>query len=110
MKQEIKFNKKTYLPFIGLNDPEHPQNHGKKFFEVKIEKLSDGTMKKGIWIDGEYLDYSINVNDYFRACQMGYKKDVQENIIKHFVKSVSEFVGRKVTAQEIIEAHRTNWI
>jgi len=35
---------------------------------------------------------------------------VQKDIEKHFVESVSEVVGRKITPEEIKEATKTGWI
>lgn len=109
-KDEVVLNGTVYLPFINLQDPNHPQNHGKKYFEVKTKKHPDGSIEKSIWIDGYHLDYSIDISDYWKACKMGYKKSAQESIIKYFTEAVSDIVGRKVTIKEIIDAHVTSWI
>jgi len=39
-----------------------------------------------------------------------YKKAVQADIVKHFVDSVSDFLGRKVTMKEVNEATKRGWI
>ena len=46
------------------------------------------------------------------AAKMGPKffKVVQKDIERHFVESVSEFIGRKVTQDDIKEAIKTGWI
>ena len=85
---------------------------GKKRFEVAVRIHPDGSIEKGIFIDGEHLDYSIDITAYRQACKMGphMKRAVQEDIAKHFLSSVSEFVGRKVGIQELKDAHKTGWI
>jgi lipoate-protein ligase A len=37
-------------------------------------------------------------------------KAVQDDIAKHYVESISDFLGRKITIQEVIEAIKTGWI
>jgi hypothetical protein len=39
-----------------------------------------------------------------------YYREVQKDIEKHFVESVSDFVGRKVTAEEIKNAIKNGYI
>lgn len=84
----------------------------KKKFEVKFRIQTDGTMEKDIFIGGERLDYSISINDYMEASKMGpqFKHAVQGDIVKHFTDSVSEFLGRHVTIEEIQVAIKTGWI
>ena len=86
--------------------------NGKKRFEVAVKVHPDGSIEKGVFIDGEHLDYSIDITAYKQACKMGihYKKAVQEDIVKHFTASVSDVVGRRVTVEDLIEAHKTGWI
>ena len=85
---------------------------GKKRFEVALKIHPNGSIEKGIFVDGEHLDYSVDITSYREACKMGthMKRAVQEDIVKHFTGSVSEVVGRKVTVEELIEAHKTGWI
>jgi hypothetical protein len=84
----------------------------KKRFEVKFRQHPDGFVEKDVFIDGERLDYSINLSDYFEAAKMGaqFKKAVQEDIVRHFTESVSEFLGRRVTIKDIENAIKTGWI
>jgi hypothetical protein len=46
------------------------------------------------------------------AAKMGpqYIREVQKDIEKHFANSVSDFLGRKVTIEEIQKATKTGWI
>lgn len=84
----------------------------KKRFEVMCRKLDDGTLEKAIFIDGEKLDYSIDITAYMDACRMGpaMKLAVQRDIERHFTESVSEVVGRKLTIEDIKKALKNGWI
>lgn len=81
-------------------------------FEVKMRRHPGGEIEKGIFIDNQQLDWSIDISSFQEACRMGlqYKLAVQGDIAKHFVKSVSEFVGRHVTIAEIKSAIKTGWL
>lgn len=81
-------------------------------FEVKMRKGKNGTIEKAIFIDGELLDWSVDMTSLLDAAKMGPKffRVVQKDIEKHFVESVSEVVGRKITPKEIKEATKTGWI
>lgn len=87
------------------------ENTSKKRFEVRLVRQPGG-FKKDIYIDGQLLDYSVDVESYREACGMGpqYKLAVQRDIVKHFTNAVSETLGRKVTAEQIEEAQKTGWI
>lgn len=84
----------------------------KKKFEVKMRPAKGGGIEKAIFINGEMLDWQVDINSLVDAQKMGplYFKEVQKDIEKHFVESVSDFLGRKVTAQDIKEAIKTGWI
>lgn len=81
-------------------------------FETKMKKRSDGTIEKAIFIDGNKLDWSVDASSLMDAAQMGpdFFKVVQKDIEKHFVESVSEFIGRKFTPDDITQAIKTGWI
>ena len=83
-----------------------------KTFEVKVRKRSDGTIEKAIFIDGEVIDWSVDISSLMEAYRMGPKYAIvaQKDIAKHFVESVSEVLGRKVTTQDIKKATTTGWI
>lgn len=110
--KDLKPGAPVYLPFIGLEDPDHPQNKGKKYMEVKAYQTPEGHKKKAIFIDGVMLDYEIDLTEYFEASKMGlkYKRSVQRDIAKHFVECVSEMVGRKVTVDDLVIGQLTGWI
>lgn len=85
---------------------------GKKKFQVMMRVGHDGGLEKAIFIDGELLDWSVDLESLRDAMKMGplFFKEVQKDIQKHFVESVSEFVGRKITSEDIAEATKTGWI
>ena len=84
----------------------------KKKFEVKYRQHPDGFQEKDVFIGGEKLDYSIDISAFREANKMGlmYRMAVQKDIEKHFCESVSEFVGRKITINDIKKAITTGWI
>lgn len=81
-------------------------------FEVKIRMGNNEALERAIFIGGEKLDWSINMHSLLEAKLMGpsYFAEVQKDIAKHFVESVSDFIGRKVTIEEIESAIKTGWI
>jgi hypothetical protein len=89
-----------------------PEELGKKRFEVKIRPAKGGGFEKAIFIDNELLDWQIDLNSYFEAMKMGpqYHREIQRSIEMHFIESVSEVLGRKVTMDEIKNAINTGWI
>lgn len=80
-------------------------------FEVKM-RPNRGGIEKAIFIGGELLDWSVDVSSLMEAAKMGPKfyRAAQRDIEKHFVDSVSEFIGRKVNAQDIKNATINGWI
>lgn len=84
----------------------------KKKFEVKIRTAQGGGVEKAIFIDGELLDWQVDLNSFVEAMKMGpmYVKEMQKDIEKHFVESVSDFVGRKVTSDDIKKAIKDGYI
>lgn len=89
-----------------------PEQNDKKKFEVKMKKGDNDTIEKAIFIDDELLDWSIDMSSYMEAMKMGpkYRRAIQQDIEKHFIDSVSDFLGRKVSMAEIKEAIKTGWI
>lgn len=84
----------------------------KKRFEVKMRPAKGGGIEKAIFIDGEMLDWQIDMSSYMEAMKMGFhfRREIQRDIEKHFIESVSDFLGRNVTMEEIKEAIKTGWI
>jgi hypothetical protein len=85
---------------------------GKKTFEVKMRPAKGGGIEKAIFIGGELLDWQVDLNSLVEAMSMGptYYKAVQRDIEKHFVDSVSDFIGRKVNAADIKQAIKDGYI
>ena len=83
----------------------------KKRFQVMIRN-HNGKLEKCILIDGELLDWSIDLSSFLDATKMGpmFRKEIQRSIVEHFVDSVSDFLSRKVTIDEIQKAIKTGWI
>jgi hypothetical protein len=96
--------------------PGQPQEssrpEGKKRFEVRMRHAKGGGIEKAIFIEDEQLDWQIDMNSYIDAMKMGpmYRRAIQKDIEKHFVESLSDFLGRKVTMEEIKTAIKTGWI
>lgn len=81
-------------------------------FETRIKRHPNGSMERKIYINGEMFDWSVDITSFKEAQKMGlmYQKAVKEDIAKHFIESVSDVLGRKITMQEILEANKTGWI
>jgi hypothetical protein len=90
----------------------HPTDENKKRFEVKMRVTPQYGIEKAIFIGGEMLDWKIDINSFLEAKKMGiqYRNAVQRDIEKHFVDSVSDFLGRHVTFDDIKNAIKTGWI
>ncbi len=96
--------------FILPDDDPIPE--GKVKFETRIKLHSNGSVEREVWIGGEKFDWSVDVTSFHEAVKMGpmYKKAEQADIVKHFVDSVSDFLGRRVTMKEVNEATKKGWI
>ena len=97
---------------VPVNEQEAIYFEGKKKFEVKMRAAPGGGVEKAIFIGGEILDWQVDVNSLMDAMRMGpmYFKAVQRDIERHFVESVSDFVGRKLTADDIKKAIKDGYI
>jgi hypothetical protein len=82
---------------------------GKIPFEVRLVP-KNGTYYKEIFIGGEKLDFSIDVNDYRIGVQKGYGLEVKKSIVNYFCHAVSDCVGRKITVDDIIAAQKSGYI
>lgn len=106
-------NNKLILPGeTGEKAPLDKDGNPLKRFEVKIRKGDSGTVEKAIFIDGEMLDWSVDITSLLEAYRMGpqYAKAAQKDVEKHFTESVSEVLGRWVTADDIKRATKIGWI
>jgi hypothetical protein len=90
----------------------NPIPEGKKKFEVRMYMDKKGVLKQGIFIGGELLDWSLDVHDLMEAKKMGAKfaKSLEIDIIRHFLESVSDFLGRKILVDEFNEARKNGYI
>ena len=81
-------------------------------FETKMRQGKNGKIETAIFIDSDKLHWSIDTTILIDAFKMGpeYLKAVQKEVEKHFIESVSEFLDRKVTYDEIKTAIKTGWI
>jgi hypothetical protein len=85
-------------------------------FQVMMRRLGPDIQKDGlekaVFVDGKRLDFSIDVVRFLEARSKGpkYLFEEQRRIEKAFVKSVSDAVGRRVTADEIKRATAEGWI
>jgi carbon monoxide dehydrogenase subunit G len=97
---------------MSENTGPSPEELGKKKFEVKMRSDGAGGIEKAIFIGDEMLDWQIDTNAFMDAMKMGpqYVRAVQRSIEEHFIESVSDFIGRKVTMLEIKKAIETGWI
>ena len=97
------------IPDLFMNTP---VPLGKKSFLVRPIKGKDGGIKHAIFIDEEMLDWAIDMHDYLDAMRMGpqYLNAIKADIVKHFTESVSDFLNRKVTIEELNHARKVGWI
>lgn len=105
-------NEKIILPPSMESPPLDEKGNPKKKFQVMMRQGKNGTLEKAIFIDGELLDWAVDASSLMDAMKMGpiFYKAIQADIEKHFVESVSEVVGRKLTAAEIKQAIQNGWI
>lgn len=83
----------------------------KKKFEIKINR-SVKPHKKAIFLDDELFDWEVDQESLEKAWEMGpeFLKAAQQDIQKHFLESLSDFLGRPVTAMQVAVASQTGWI
>lgn len=96
--------------------PTDSKGNFKRKFEVKMRPLGpkpkeDG-VEKAVFINGQKLDFKIDVLRFLEAKHKGgtYLMQEQKKIEREFIKSVSEAIGRKVTTEEIKKATIEGWI
>src|SRR3990172_5434024 len=86
-------------------------------FEEKMH--ADGIfMRKGIFVDGELFDWGIDEDEYNEAVKWANNQltkeecllKIHQSIEEHFVESLSEFIGRAVSIEEVQEARASGWI
>lgn len=70
---------------------------------------------KAIVIDGELFDWGIDINSFNQMRQMIQKhkemaETVSMSIINHFIECFSDYIGKKITLEEIIDAIKSGYI
>ena len=92
---------------INASFDDQPMNS----FHIKMRQ-NNGTIEKAIFIDGELLDWAVDISSLMEAKQMGpqFFKAAKKDIQRHFLESVSEVLDRKVTIKDIKQAIQTGWI
>lgn len=83
----------------------------KKRFEVKIIKGKNGPIKR-IFVDGQFFDWDVDRKSLEECKKMGpeYLAAAEKDIQKHFMESLSEFVGREITPIDLLKAIKLGWI
>lgn len=109
---ENKQSPDEFPRIVPVNVPLDGHGNPKFKFEVKQRGTPDTGIEKAVFINGEKLDFKIDISRFLEAKKYGphYMAQIQKEIQDNFVKSVSEAVGRKVTVDEIKEATITGWI
>lgn len=84
----------------------------KKKFEVRTERTTDGFLQKNIYIDGELFDWGIDEESFDWAKKQGpvFFEAAKQDIAKHFLESLSEMVGRRISPEDLQNARKTGWI
>ena len=104
----------------GLIDTDMPPPDGRGGFKHKFRVMTkplgpdpkrDG-IEKAVFLDGKKLDFSIDVVRLLAAKQKGPEKlrEEQARVERQFSRVVSEAIGRRVTAGEIMRASVEVWI
>lgn len=81
-------------------------------FEVRQYVDDQKLLSKGIFINGDLFDWGVDEESYKDAMSMGpkYQRAIVADIERHFIASLSEFMNREVTREEVDEAMKTGWI
>jgi hypothetical protein len=93
-------------------------------FEVKPFLDDQQRFVKGIFIDDKYFDWGVDEGNLKEARERAaklskdispqagnaYLQSIKDSIQKHFLESLSEFMGRIVTESEVNEATKTGFI
>jgi serine phosphatase RsbU (regulator of sigma subunit) len=82
-------------------------------FEVKthFDQIA-GVHKRDVFVNSKLFEYEIDQESLQKAKQMGgaYYAAAQRDIHEHFLISLSDFVGREITAQDLMTAIETGWL
>lgn len=81
-------------------------------FEVRTYYDDESRLSRGIFVGGRLFDWGVDPEDYQDAVAMGpkYQRAVEAGIAGHFLASLSEFMNREVTMEEVRKAEKTGLI
>ena len=98
---------KPFLPGDKNNRPTGPDGKPMKKFEIRRHDN-----KNMIFIDNEHFDWEVDKQslEYMRKLGPQYLLVAERDIQKHFLESMSEFVGREITIRDIAFATQKGWI
>ncbi len=85
----------------------------KKKFEWRHRNLPGGKKENALFIDNEIFEWSVDFESLSRVMATGDEfliKATKKDIEAHFLDSLSEFIGRKISQQDINKAEKTGWI
>ena len=75
--------------------------------------LPNGKKENALFIDNEQFEWSVDEASVAKVAATGDEfmmNAIKKDIEQHFLDSLSEFVGRKITFKEVKEAEKTGWI
>lgn len=89
-----------------------PAESKKKFVVKECWDFLSAKQRKDIFVDDKLFEYEVDVNSLIQAKEMGpqYFIAAQRDIQKHFLESLSDFMGRGITQEDVKEAIKTGWI
>tara|TARA_Y100000034_G_scaffold136230_1_gene211674 strand:+ start:67 stop:333 length:267 start_codon:yes stop_codon:yes gene_type:complete len=85
----------------------------KKKFQWMHRVLPNGKKENALFIDNEQFEWSVDEASVAKVAATGDEfmmNAIKKDIEQHFLDSLSEFVGRKITFKEVKEAEKTGWI
>ncbi len=85
----------------------------KKKFEWKHRVLEDGNKENALFVDGEMFDWEVDKEsliEVFATGDAAIIKAAQQDISRHYLDSLSEFIGKKIEFSDIEKAEKTGWI
>lgn len=89
-----------------------PERKKQRFVVKPHFDPSSGVHRQDLFIDDKLFPYEIDQASLMRAKEMGpsYFAIIQKEIMTHFVDSLSNFMGRKVSMEEVVKATKEGWI
>lgn len=85
----------------------------KKKYQWMHRVNEDGTKQNALFIDEELFDFEVDqtaLAHVFESRDIHLIRAVQKDIENYFLESLSEFVGKEITKEDLEEAEKTGWI